>query len=401
MRIAIVNLVARTVRSSGYFPQFDKDIPSSGIQAESPMVLLLADELARRQHVVDVFVGSIFEVIRDPESRADQLAHIVRMKERMRTVFPPSYYPFTPSLAKTLQSGGYDAVLTSEMTQPATIISQLSVAPPTKVYVWQEVSLHPRFPANMASKSLFATQRLFGYRKLTAAIPRSSAARDFLVSEGVPAMKVTEIVPNAVDCDCFRPHVGEDYFESHGLADHYRKPRILMVSRLVSAKGIDTFVDAASIILRKGIHASFVVKGTGPYVNGLKKRVKAHGIEKNFLLIEEYLPRKNLALLMASCDICAAPSSGDLLFFVPLEAMASGLPVVTTTATHHIETFSNGLSGTVIPPDDPSQLALALMFLIENRDRLATMSSNARAQAVRDFSVMSVADKMDKILRTG
>ncbi len=171
-------------------------------------------------------------------------------------------------------------------------------------------------------------------------------------------------------------------------------PRVIMISRIVKDKGVETFLNAAKILKDEGVKASFVLKGSGPDTEAVKELAGRLGISDRLVRIEEYLSRPDLANLMASCDICAAPSEGDLLFFVPLEAIASGVPAIVSNATHHVHTFSDGRAGRAIPPRDPQALATALRELLEDEGLRKKMAQAARQLAVEEFSIESVARRL-------
>jgi len=394
MRVAIVNLLMRTVKSTLILPQFDGSLPRHDIEVDSPMVVLVADQLARMGNDVDVFAGSIFKVARDYDSNDERLANIVYERERLRFVFPPSYYPFAPDLLRRLREEKYDVILSSEILQPCTGLSMAGKPKGTKLFVWQELGSHPRFPVNAFSRPAFLALRMARYRHFDRVIPRSKKARQFLVSEGVPEARISRIIPNAVDCSTFTPRQATDYLEERSMAEASPHPRVIMISRIDKDKGVETFLKAANTVRESGTNASYILKGTGPDMPRIRRLADSLGLSKDTLFIENYLPRKQLAGLLASCDICVAPSSGDLLFFVPLEAIASGVPVITSLQTHHSDTFSNGEAGVLVPANNVESLADEITQLIGSPRRLKDMSRRARELAVREFSVESVAQRL-------
>ena len=389
MRIAVLNLIMRTMRSDLAFPQLDVNLERKGIRAEYPMAVLVADELARMGNTVDVFGGSIYEVVRDPIENGDH-ANVVSERLSFKTLFPPSYYPYAKGLPQRLRQGGYDAVLSSEFVQPATVQAMRHKQGGSRLFVWQEIASHPRFPAGIASRILFHRMKANGFQRFDKAIPRSTTALEFLKSQGFPDKMIAPIVPNAVDCRTFKPRGKPDFFEKRNIHDAPR-PRIIMAARISRAKGVETFLEATKIVLAEAKSVSFVLKGSGPDLPRVRFMAQKMGLGKNLTVIEEFLPRKDLAELIASCDICAAPSSSDLLFFVPLEAIASGVPVITSTASHHSATFADGKTGMVVPANDSKALASAFLELIHDERRLTAMSKAARQLAVTKFSSEKVA----------
>jgi len=396
MRIAVVNLLMRTVKSKHLLPQLDPDMPVGGVRAESPMAVLLADELASMGHEVDIFVGSMFDVVRDSEPSGKNRASILYTKETLRLAFPPSFYPFAPSVVSRVRKGQYDVVLTTDLIQPCTMEAIFAKTPRAKTFVWQELASHPRFPVNLYSRLVFSLMRIRHFRGVEKMIPRSNNARRFLLLERIPEQKISAIIPNAVDCKVFSPDQPHDFFLKNDLGSPSR-PRTVMVSRIDKGKGIDTFLKAAKIAVDRGYDGSFVLKGTGSGISEIESLASKLGLEEKVSIIGGYLPRRNLANLIASCDICAAPSSGDLLFFVPIEAMACGVPVITTTQTHHASTFSDGKAGLLIPANDPNALAESIRHLSSDRTKLKEMALSARQMAVRDFSMESVARRLIEV----
>jgi glycosyltransferase involved in cell wall biosynthesis len=398
MRIAIVNLVMRTVTSNHFLPQLDRSLPTKDVRADSPMAVLLGDELARMGHEVDVFVGSMFDVVREAEQAMERRASLTYVKEAVRWIFPPSYYPLAPSVATQLRKKRYDAILASELIQPSTLLALAMAKGGTRTFVWQELGSHPRFPASLLSKFAFSLLRIGKFSRIEKIVPRSESAKQFLISEGVPKGKISRVIPNCVDCRIFTPHYSSDYFEKIGLGLPPR-PRTIMIARIDRKKGIETYLDSIKIAVNKGYAGSFVLKASGHGFENLPRLVRNLGLGDRVTIIGGYLPRRDLANLMASCDICAAPSSGDLLFFVPLEAMASGLAVITTAVTHHAATFSDGKAGVLVPHDDPAALAEAIVELGRDLTRLKRMGADARELAVREFSTESVARRFVEEMR--
>lgn len=391
MRIAIVNLLMRTAKSELPLPQMDKTIPRENLVADSPMVVALGDELAKLGHDVDIFVGSIFKIVGGRGKGRN--ASLVSVEEKLRFLFPPTYYPFAPSVMSLLDKGGYDIVMTTDLIQPCTLMSMCSRPTKPGLFVWEELASHPRFPVRWYSKALYAVMRARRFRGIRRAMPRSESAREFLLSHGVPPALVSRTIPNAVDCKLFTPDHDEDFFERTG-AKAPARPRTLMVARVDRTKGIETFLRAVKVATDRGHKGGFVLKATGKSTSEVEEAARNIGVEGLVSIIGGYLPREDLANLMASCDLCAAPSTGDLLFFVPLEAMASGLPVITTTQTHHARTFADGRAGVIIEPNDPAALAGAIIGISGDAQRLRRMSTAARETAVAEFSLESVARRL-------
>jgi glycosyltransferase involved in cell wall biosynthesis len=109
------------------------------------------------------------------------------------------------------------------------------------------------------------------------------------------------------------------------------------------------------------------------------------------------VPNSKLATIMAESDVFVFPSYFEGFGLVLLEAMAAGLPVLTTTATAGPDIVTDGIDGFITQPGDLEMLVSKMGFCLENRDRVAEMGANARATAER-FSWDAYGDRWVQIL---
>jgi len=109
-------------------------------------------------------------------------------------------------------------------------------------------------------------------------------------------------------------------------------------------------------------------------------------------------PRTELIEVLRSCDVFVLPSYFEGFGLVLLEALACGLPVITTTATAGPDIIARGNDGWVIEPGNLKALTEAMEFCVANRDRIAQMGVNARQTAER-FSWDAYGDRWSEILR--
>lgn len=195
------------------------------------------------------------------------------------------------------------------------------------------------------------------------ALPRriASAAAVVTVSEHnvdhlshvAPTVPV-RFVPNAV--------VAAD---AHGPRSH---GTVLCVARLIEKKGIDTLVDAAALLRTDHPDLRVEIVGSGPLRDELTARIAAHGLDEQVVLRgalrsdEVAASYAAAAMLVMPCRI-AADGDRDGLPTVILEAMARGLPVVSTDTVGIGEVVRDHDTGLLIAPDDPAALAGAIARL--------------------------------------
>src|SRR5207248_11644463 len=102
--------------------------------------------------------------------------------------------------------------------------------------------------------------------------------------------------------------------------------------------------------------------------------------------------------LLQQCDVFAFPCYFEEFGLVILEAMACGLPVITTTATAGPDIVKPGEDGWIVEPGKLDALVDAMRFCIENRDRVTKMGSSARRRA-QEFSWDAYGDRWVSILK--
>lgn len=164
---------------------------------------------------------------------------------------------------------------------------------------------------------------------------------------------------------------------------------VLCVARLVDKKGIDVLVDAAALLsaTRPGLHVDIV--GDGPLRAelalqvdrlGLGQVVRLHGALRSDEVTECY---RRAAMLVMPCRV-AASGDRDGMPTVILEAMAMGLPVVSTDTVGIGETVRHLETGMLVPPDDPAALAASIGRLLDEPSTCAWLGAAGRAH-VREW----------------
>jgi len=197
----------------------------------------------------------------------------------------------------------------------------------------------------------------------------SERVRDELSSIGIPACSI-EVIQNGVDIDEFRP--GSSDRKALGLPRNV--PLALFVGEIeTSRKNLDTVLQALDRI--PDLHLAVVgSKDKSPYPRmtcklGISDRVHFLGY------------RTDVPDLMRAADLFVFPSRYEACSLVLLEAMASGLPIITTQTAGGAELVKDSFGKTLPDPNDEYALAEALASLTENPSLLEQMGYEARSAA--------------------
>ncbi len=187
----------------------------------------------------------------------------------------------------------------------------------------------------------------------------SNATKNYVWSLGANPEK-TEVLHNGVDLNRFRPLTGikDEMRRKLGITEGSNV--VLTVRRLVYKNGIDTLIESAKKAVKQNPGLVFIVVGKGPDFEEVKEKIVQLGIQKNFRLTG-FVSDEDLPLYYNAADFFVLPSkSGEGLPLVALEAMACGVPVISTNVGG-ISEIMNEDYGKLVPPNSPESLADAIL----------------------------------------
>jgi glycosyltransferase involved in cell wall biosynthesis len=201
------------------------------------------------------------------------------------------------------------------------------------------------------------------------------------------------IVHLGVDTERFRP---PDNVEA-------RIPvRILCIGRLIEKKGQQVLVDACKELAERGIDFRCQIVGEGPLRAELESRITRYGLQDRVTLAGA-LTQESVLKLNQESDIFALPAvvarSGDQdgMPVVLLEAMACGLPVVTTPIAGIPDLVQDGVNGLLVGQRDVTGLADALQRLAEDAGLRVRLGQAARQTILQEFQIQHNASKLVRI----
>jgi glycosyltransferase involved in cell wall biosynthesis len=183
--------------------------------------------------------------------------------------------------------------------------------------------------------------------------------------------------------------------------------RVVSVGRLVPKKGMDVLVEATALLCGLGVDLDVVVAGEdGPERDRISRLVQERGLEDTVQLCGQWSQAELLAQYRRSTIFvlaCRIDTDGDRdgIPNVLVEAMAAGLPVVSTRVSGIPELVQDGANGILVPPEDPCALAEAMLRLAKDpalRERLA--AAGAATVATR-FDGDVLAARMAGLLAVG
>lgn len=225
----------------------------------------------------------------------------------------------------------------------------------------------------------------------------SASLKAAAVALGIPATKI-RVVPNGVDAAVFAPRPSAEARGQLGL--HDEGPILLTVGALSPRKGHDRVLEILPRLLVTYPSLLYVVVG-GASVEGdtrpLLERVVAERGLQDHVRFAGSLPHAEIARWLAAADLFCLATSNEGRANVILEALACGVPVVTTDVGGSREVIADGSDGFLVPFGDPEALADALHRGLRRSWDHAGIAARARTRTW-DHTVEEVLDSFRALL---
>lgn len=230
-----------------------------------------------------------------------------------------------------------------------------------------------------------------------------SIEREYLALN-IPAPKIVSI-PNGVQLEKFM-HREKPIGEVERAARSEREPfRFLFVGRNHPKKGLEVLIKAVAI-LKAEVPDLFVVDLIGRDVELAGSLADSLGVSEQFNFVGEVgkktgeadHPGSELLSYFLKADVFVLPSHVESFGIVLVEAMAAGLPIITTDADGCRDVIRQGRDGLMFPRGDTKALAVAMSKMINNPAERAQLGEKARTRA-KDFDWGMVAERYLEVYR--
>lgn len=239
----------------------------------------------------------------------------------------------------------------------------------------------PKWQKDFESKpSLMLDTEMREYDLATKIVTASYYTRQTLISQGVNADKIV-VNPYGVDLQRFRPH---------DLSRPQRPLRFIFVGAISARKGVPLLLEAWKALAARDAelwivgHVANHLRPLLPSLPGLKFLGKR--------------PHEELPGLFRQCDVFVFPSFCEGFGLVLLEALASGLPVITTEATAGPDLIQHETEGLLIKSGNLDELRRSTKFFVDNPAQIKIMSEAARRCAEK-YTWEAYGDRWNQLLQ--
>ena len=220
--------------------------------------------------------------------------------------------------------------------------------------------------------------------RMDAVVATSSRAASYLEREA-------DVISHGVDLAAFRP------------SDAPQRAEVWVgcFGRIRPQKGTDLFVEAMVRLMpeRPALRALVVGRVDDErFAAGLRERIAAAGLTARFRF-EADLSWEALAERHREMSLHVAPQRWEGFGLTPLEAMASGVPVVAATVGAFPDLVRDGETGALVPPGDGDALAAAMARILDDPERRAAMGRAARAHVEARHGIAAEALALERVYR--
>jgi glycosyltransferase involved in cell wall biosynthesis len=205
----------------------------------------------------------------------------------------------------------------------------------------------------------------------------------------------SEVIRNGIDVGAFSSSY-RARIEEGGADRGARGPVIGTIGRLNPEKGHALLVEAAGIVLQEMPSVSFSIIGDGSQRGSLERLIASKG-----LVEQVQLPGSthDVARVLSGFDVFVLPSHWEGLPISLLEAMASGLPIVATRVGGIPEVVGSSECAILVPPNDPNELASAILRLLRDPQRGLPLSKAAFERVSSEFGIQRMIERTEAVYR--
>lgn len=190
----------------------------------------------------------------------------------------------------------------------------------------------------------------------------SNVTREQMIENGIERVKVWR---RGIDMKAFNPDKKDPEMREFLTDGEPEKPLLIYVGRLSPEKRVDWLAD----IFEAGMDVRLAFIGDGPYRAVLETQLNDKPV-----VFTGFLQGEELQKAYASADIFVFPSKNETLGNVVLEAMASGVPVITPTEGGQIDHVIHGKTGLLFDADDPEAMLAAIEYMLNHEEERRAIS---------------------------
>lgn len=349
-----------------------------------------------------ILAANLRALVAEPSTYLSTLGTLVRGMARNPAALLKSLalFPKAVYLAERLQEEGIRHVHAHYATHPATV-------------AWVMASLSDlTWSVTVHAHDIFVDQTFLGEKLTAATFVRviSEFNRDYLLDR-LPDLdpERVRVIHVGVEVDRYAPGAGAEVAgEIPGGSDAGNRPSdgtplILTVASLRPYKGIPVLLEACYLLGQAGVPFRCRVAGDGPVRSELEALATAYGLDDRVRFLGA-VPEDRVPRLLSEASVFVLPSvvqedgQMDGIPVALMEAMAAGVPVVASDLSGIPELVEDGVTGILVPPDDPEAVAAAVRSVLDRPRRARELAERGRQEVREEFALEGSVTRLLELL---
>ncbi len=230
-------------------------------------------------------------------------------------------------------------------------------------------------------------------KKTSRIVAVSKAVRDYVSKRDSIDPSKFEVIYNGIETERF--DIEMDRLEARrAIGIDEDGPVVGCVCRLSEQKGVTHLIGAFKSVLKEVPLATLLLVGDGPLAEELKKEVKSLSFGGKVRFLGQ---RRDIPVVLRALDLYVLPSLWEGLGIAVIEAMASGLPVVVSSAGGLVEVVEDDRTGYVVKPGDEEMLADSISKLLLDEDRARAFGARGKIRAEEVFSAGAMVRSLTRL----
>ena len=246
----------------------------------------------------------------------------------------------------------------------------------------------------------------FVIRKADAVIAVTQGIKDYLINHGMDKNKVW-VIENGANTELFKPIKDSNVLKKlkNRLRINDDENVVVFIGNLAPWQGVEYLIHAAPLIVEEMQKTKFLIVGDGMLKGKLESLSKELNMEHS-ILFTGTIPYENVPNYINISDVCVAPfirTRNESMGLSPLkiyEYLACGKPVVASNIKGVGDLLESSNSGIPVIPDNPNELAKAIIKLLKDKQLREQIGKNGREIAVNNYSWENTAKKTMEVLES-
>lgn len=212
------------------------------------------------------------------------------------------------------------------------------------------------------------------------------------------------VVPSGVDVSVFAPAPRDELVRGEFNIPP-NAPLVILLARFQPVKGHEIFLQAALQVLEKFPDTFFLLVGDNAFATDEGETYKREMLAQiqNDARLRTHIVlagfRRDIPRLLNASDVLVCPSLFETYGMSNVEAMACGVPVVSTNVGGPSETIVDGETGFLVPPRDPAALAERVMRLLADERLRKRMGACGRQRVLDHFTLTENIARLEEVYR--